>query len=95
MVVGVLRLDLVLFAPQNLKEKRALVKRLLGRCRERFPVSAAETGLHDLWQRTELGFTMVAGDEKTVQAVFGRIEEEIYRLGAAEISERFSEFLHY
>jgi len=94
-VVGVLRLDLVLFAPQNLKEKRAIVKRLLGRCRERFPVSAAETGLHDLWQRTELGFAMVAGDEGAIQSVFGRLEEEIYRLAVAEIGERFSEFLHY
>ena len=95
MVVGVLRLDLLLFAPQNLKEKRSVVKRLLGRCRELFPVSVAETGLQELWQRTELGFAMVAGDEAMVQGVFGRIEEEIHRLGVAEISERFTEFLHY
>lgn len=95
MVVGVLRLDLVLFAPRNLKEKRAIVRRLLGRCRERFPVTAAETGLHDLWQRTELGFAMVGGEEASIQTVFSRLEEEIHRLAVAEICERFSEFLHY
>lgn len=95
MVVAVLRLDLVLFAPQNLKEKRSLVKRLLSRCREQFPVSAAETGLQDLWQRAELGFAMVAGEEAMAQAVFSRIEAEIDRLGTAQINERFSEFLHY
>ena len=95
MVVGVLRLDLLLFSPQNLKEKRSVVKRLLGRCRELFPVSAAETGLQELWQRTELGFAVVVGDEPLAQGIFGRIEEEILRLGVAEINERFSEFLHY
>jgi uncharacterized protein YlxP (DUF503 family) len=95
MVVGVLRLDVVLHAPHSLKEKRGIVKSLVGRCRERFPVSAAETGLHDLWQRTELGFSMVAGDEGTIQGVFTRLEEEIARSGSAEIAERATEFLHY
>lgn len=95
MVVGVLRLDLVLYAPQNLKEKRTVVKRLLARTREQFPVSGAETGGHDLWQRTELGFAMVAGEEAVIQGVFGRLEEEVQRLGDVDVSERYSEFLHY
>lgn len=95
MVVGVLRLELLLWSPQNLKEKRAVVRRLLARLREHFPVSAAETGLQDLWQRCELGIVMVGSDEALLQGVFGRIEEEIQRLGVAEISERFTEYLHY
>jgi len=95
MVVGVLRLDLLLWSPQNLKEKRAVVRRLLARLRERFPVSAAETGLQDLWQRAELGIVMVGSDEALLQGVFARIEEEIQRHGGAEISERFTEYLHY
>ena len=95
MVVGVLRLDLLLHAPQNLKEKRAVVKRLLARAREHFPVSAAETGEHELWQRTELGFALVADEEGRIQALFERLEEDLQRQGDAEVSERFSEFLHY
>lgn len=95
MVVGVLRLELIIHAPQNLKEKRGVVRKILGRCRERFPVSCAETGLLDLWQRTELAFTMVSGDEAQVSGVFSRIEAEIERIGLAEVSDSFREFLHY
>lgn len=95
MVVGVLRLELIIHAPQNLKEKRGVVRKILGRCRERFPVSAAETGLQELWQRAELGFTMVAGDEAQIAGVFSRVEAEIERIGLAEVCDSFIEFLHY
>lgn len=95
MVVGVLRLDLLLYSPQNLKEKRGIVRRILDRCRERFPVSCAETGAHDLWQRSEMGFALVGQDEKSVRALFERIEEEIVRLGSAEVGDREIEILHF
>lgn len=95
MVVGVLRLELLLYAPQNLKEKRGIVRRILDRCRARFPVSCTETGLQDLWQRSVLGFALVGQDEATIQRVFGQIEEEIVRIGTAEISSREVEILHY
>lgn len=95
MVVGVLRLDLILYSPQNLKEKRGIVRSILGRCRSQFPVSCAETGLHDLWQRAELGFAMVDQDEASIHRVFERVEDEIARSGAAETGERHIEFFHY
>ncbi len=95
MVVGVLRLELILHAPHSLKEKRGIVKKILGRCRTRFPVSCAETELWDSWQRSELGFAMVDQNEGAVHNVFEKVEEEILRTGLAEISERYLEFLHY
>lgn len=95
MVVGVLRLDLVLHAPQNLKAKRGIVKRIVGRCRERFPVSAAETGHHDLWQRAEVGVAMVAGEQSAIQSVFDRLENDIQEANPVDVVERATEFLHY
>ncbi len=95
MVVGVLRLELLLHAPHSLKEKRSIVRKILGRCRERFPVSCAETGMHELWQRTELGFAMVGQSEADNHSAFARIEEEIERIGLAEVTDRFVEFLHF
>lgn len=95
MVVGVLRLDLQLFSPQNLKEKRSLIKRLLGRCRERFPVSCAEVGAQDLWQRSELGFAVVEHDEAVLQTLFEKLEQEILRSGEVDVLERDLELLHY
>lgn len=91
-----LRLELQLYSPGSLKEKRAIVKSILGRCRERFPVSCAETGAHDVWQRSELGFscTLSRSDEGP-DALFEKIEEEILRSGTVEICDRYKEVLHY
>lgn len=95
MVVGIAKFDLIFHAPQNLKEKRGVVRKILGRCRERFPVSAAEVGAHDLWQRAELGFAVVVQDEAAADSVFARVEEEIDRIGLAEVCSCESEFIHF
>lgn len=95
MVVGILRLELFLPAPQSLKGKRALVQKILGRCRERFSASCAETGAQDLWQRTELGFAVVGSDEASLHTIFHHIEEEIDRIGVGDITDRYVEFLHF
>lgn len=95
MLVGVLRLELQLFDPGSLKGKRAIIQRLLARCRNRFPVSAAETGLQDLWQRSELGFVLVATERAFIERVFDDIEEEIEKDGQSQICERLVEILSY
>ena len=95
MIVGVLRLELLLYSPGSLKEKRGIVRRILDRCRVRFPVSCAETDLQDIWQRAQLGFAIVGHDQDLILTVFDRIEEEIVRLGSAEISDRHTEILHF
>jgi uncharacterized protein YlxP (DUF503 family) len=95
MVVGIARYELVLHAPQNLKEKRGIVRKILGRCRERFPISAAEVGHHDLWQRAGIGVAVVVADEVEADSVFARIEEEIDRIGLAEVCDRQTEFVHF
>jgi uncharacterized protein YlxP (DUF503 family) len=95
MVVGTLRLELHLHAPQSLKEKRSVVKRLLGRCRERFPVSCAEVEHQDLWQRATLGFAVVEHGEGPISALFERIEAEVIRSGEVDICASDNEFIHY
>jgi len=95
MVVGVLRLDLVLHAPLSLKEKRGQVKKLVAKLRNRYPISCAETGSHELWQRTELSIAMVAMTEAEIQRVFNRIEDDLQKDGLAELVERDCEVLHY
>ena len=95
MVVGVLRLELYLYGVHSLKEKRSVVKKILGRCRIRFPVSCAETGHHDVWQSAEISFAVVERDEPRAHTLFTRIQEEIDHIGLSETSGSFSEFLHY
>jgi uncharacterized protein YlxP (DUF503 family) len=59
--VGVVRLELHIPGARSLKEKRRAVKSLVDRMHHRYRVSVAETDLHDLHQRAEVGLAVVAG----------------------------------
>ncbi|PLX86400.1 MAG: DUF503 domain-containing protein [Desulfuromonas sp.] len=95
MVVGVLRLDLLLEGAQSLKEKRSLVKRVLARIRNRYPVSAAEVGDQDLLQRVQIGVCVVSGSEGLVHRLFERLEDDLDGGGLATIIDSEREFIHY
>ncbi|MFP3391111.1 DUF503 domain-containing protein [Brevibacillus sp. SIMBA_040] len=77
MVAGV-QIELLLPACQNLKEKRAIVKSLIGKLRSRFNVSAAEVAYNEQWQRTVLGIAAVANEisflQEELQAVIRLVE---------------------
>lgn len=94
MVVGVLRVTLHLEAVQGLKEKRGIVQRLLSRCRNRFPVSAAEVGDQDLWRSAVLGFAMISSSEPVIAAHLEHIEDEIESSGLVEIVSAEVEYIH-
>lgn len=94
MVVGVLRLGIHLEGVTGLKEKRSVVQRILGRCRSRFPVSAAEVDDQDLWNSAVLGFVMVSASEQVIAPVLQKIEKHVEALGLAEIVSVDVEFIH-
>ncbi|MGN7470186.1 DUF503 domain-containing protein [Brevibacillus sp. SAFN-007a] len=77
MVAGV-QMELFLPACHNLKEKRAIVKSLIGKLRSRFNVSAAEMAYLEQWQRTVLGIAAVANEmsflQQEMQAVVRFVE---------------------
>ena len=62
MHVGTVRIKLHLPEPTSLKEKRAIVKRLIAQARREFNVSIAEIGALDDRQRAELGAELVSND---------------------------------
>ena len=92
MVVGVLRLDLHLHGVHSLKEKRGVVGKLLARCRNRYPVSAAEVGHQDLWQRTLIGVAVISGSEAVIAPILERLEDDLH--GEAEVIDVELEFIH-
>jgi len=72
------QIELFLPACQNLKEKRAVVKSLIAKVRNRFNVSAAEVAYPEQWQRTVLGIAAVANEmsflQQEIQAVVRFVE---------------------
>ena len=95
MVIGVLQLDLRLYGPQSLKQKRGVIQKLLARCRNRFPASCSEVGHQDLWQRTLFGFAVVSSSEQVLAPILSRIEDEILASGEVDLINAVTEFIHY
>lgn len=73
MVVGISIFEIHLPACRSLKGKRKVVRGLIDRIHHRFRVSIAETGFHDLHQRSEISIAIVSQS----QTELDRILEEI------------------
>jgi len=78
MHVAALEIELHLAASHSLKEKRSVVRHLVETARRRYGVSASEVAHHDLWQRTTIGFCVVAPSAGRVEEVLDRVERFVW-----------------
>jgi uncharacterized protein YlxP (DUF503 family) len=85
MLVALERFDLRIPGCGSLKEKRHVVKTLTGGIRSKFNVSVAEVDHHDLWQRTAIGVSAVAGDAYYAKRVMHEIEKFVDRWMEVEV----------
>ncbi len=66
MFVGTARIELFLPGAASLKDKRAVVRGLKDRIRQRTQAAVAEVDHQDLWQRAALGVAVVSGERRQV-----------------------------
>ncbi len=85
MVVGVARVVLALGQSRSLKDKRAVVRKVVDRVRARFSVSIAEVADHDLWQKATLGLAAVGADTHHVRTMIDEVVRDIEALYVAPI----------
>lgn len=74
MVVSVIAWELHLSGCTSLKEKRAVLRSLKDRLRNRHNVSVAETDHQDTWQRAELCVAVVSSDRRRAAEVISRAD---------------------
>jgi len=84
-VVGTLKISLHIHNQQSLKEKRKVVKSIVGKVRHRFNASISEVGSNDKWQMIELGISTLANDRRFVNSVLDTILSYIDSLYLGEI----------
>jgi uncharacterized protein YlxP (DUF503 family) len=87
MLVALERFDLRIPGCSSLKEKRHVVKTLTAGIRSKFNVSVAEVDHHDLWQRTAIGVSAVAGDGYHARRVMHQVERFVERWAEVEVIE--------
>ena len=88
-------LILVLHFPDvhSLKEKRHLLSSLTAKIRERYPVSVAETGYQDLWQRAVVEVVMISSDPLLPERIFEKISEMVLSTPEMVLLDSHREFL--
>jgi uncharacterized protein YlxP (DUF503 family) len=85
MLVALCRFDLRIPGCSSLKEKRHVVKTLTASLRNKFNVAVAEVDHHELWQRTAIGVSAVAGESYHLKRVMHQVERHIETFPAVDL----------
>ncbi|MFN2746271.1 DUF503 domain-containing protein [Bacillus sp. z60-18] len=77
-MIGFVECECIIYDASSLKEKRAVLKRVITRIRAKFNVSISEIDYQDTWQRTSFGIAAVSSSrvqtEKELQRVLSFID---------------------
>ena len=90
MFVGLARFDIHIPQSGSLKEKRAVLRPVVERVRNKLHVSVAEVDHQDLWQRAAVGVACVSGSSDQCRKVLQEVEKFLGRaaLEGAEVTDR-------
>ena len=88
-------MDLILRDNHSLKEKRRVVKSIIGRVKSKFNVSIAEVGNQDLWQSAQIGFCIAGNEKRFVNSSLDKVIYFIEESGNAEIKHAEMEIITF
>ncbi|MEY8415159.1 DUF503 domain-containing protein [Tissierella praeacuta] len=93
LTIGTCSLTLIIYESHSLKEKRHVIKSIIGRIQSRFNISIAEVGLNDSWQRAIIGFACVTNDINHANQILSNVIKFIDEDSRVEIIENKIEIL--
>jgi uncharacterized protein YlxP (DUF503 family) len=94
MIVGAGMLVYRIHDCHSLKGKRGVVRSIIRRLQNQFNASVAEVGANDVYQRAEIGFSLVGNDARVINAKMDKLINLADALGLAELVETDTEILH-
>ncbi|SFP08859.1 DUF503 domain-containing protein [Salibacterium halotolerans] len=78
-MIGALHCECYIYGARSLKEKRAVVKSVMTRVKQKLNAAAAEMDHHDVWQRTALTIVSVNRDRVVVEQELQKAADMIDR----------------
>jgi len=73
MIIGACSLKLNIFESDSLKDKRHIIKSIIGKLQSRFNISIAEVDLNDSWQSSIIGFACVTNDSQHANQIISNV----------------------
>ena len=95
MVVGVGTIVFRIHDCHSLKGKRKVVKSIVSRLQNTFNISVAEVGANDLYQRAEIGYSLVGNDRRMMNSMVDKVIDKAEALGLAEIIDTDIEIISF
>ena len=65
MIVGLVACECIIYDAHSLKDKRAVLQRIMTRLKQKFNISVAEVDFQDTWQRTKIAIAVVSSARKS------------------------------
>ena len=62
-MIGYVEFEAIIYDAHSLKEKRAVLQRILTRLSQKYNISVAEVDYQDLWQRTKIAIVTVSSSQ--------------------------------
>jgi len=94
MVVGIGIIEIFIVESRSLKDKRSVLRRIISRTQNKFPLSIAEVGDNDEWKRGKIGFAFVGNDRGFVNSKLDKIVQFIEGLNVAHVIESRIELIN-
>jgi uncharacterized protein YlxP (DUF503 family) len=94
MVVGLGIMTFRLHDCRSLKAKRSVVKSIIAQMRNHFNASVAEVGSNDVYERAEIGFSVVGSQAQVINAKVDKMINFTEALGVAELLDTETEIIH-
>ncbi len=94
MVVGIGSITFRLHDCHSLKGKRGVVRSIVSRLRNAFNASVAEVGANDVYQRAEIGFSMVGNNRQVINSKMDKMVNMAEDLGLAELIDTEFEIIN-
>ncbi|WP_110112792.1 DUF503 family protein [Bacillus sp. CGMCC 1.16541] len=77
-MIGVVECECMIYNAASLKEKRAVLQRILMRLKQKYNISVSEIDFQDVWQRTKIGIVAISSNriatEKELQKALSLID---------------------
>lgn len=93
MIIGICRIEMLIYDSNSLKEKRQVIKSVIERIKHRYNVSIAEEDKHDTWNIGVIGMAVIGNDSKFIDKTIMKIIDFIDGDHRVEIIEQEIEIM--
>ncbi|KFZ43269.1 DUF503 domain-containing protein [Anoxybacillus flavithermus] len=66
-MIGYVECECIIYDVQSLKEKRAVLQRVVTRLKQKYNISVAEVDYQNVWQRTKLGIVAITAERTATE----------------------------